>query len=548
MTSTETGRPENVRLVPGAMQHWSDLDRQVVGASTAVRALVREVVSGAGRVAIVGAAPLDLITGLADETPSLTVITRSIPDAVTVGELLQDVTGVQVVCGSAAQVEDTFDAVVVLADLAAVQSLEAEPVTWRAAYDDVRTLVADGGRLLLGIENELGLQRMTALRSRYTTDTDADWSVTATFDASRPRSLEAVRELCAADDAARVEAAFPDWQQPTVLASVDPAPAGALRQVLEAVVLASPSYRQLGADPTRVTRAAVLAGRLLDFASGWYVVTGLPRAGTATVTESGGQGAVVSYTQDGPGAVRRVGQDGTERVVDVPQDARLVSEDLLDAAAGGDLTALRVAVRDFADGVRSRADGGVLPAEVADVRPDNVLRTADDLVVIAPAHTSAPVEDALITGLADLVATLRARGARHPWPAAIDDATMLGNLVAMAGIDPQAATGRTVPTTGQDTPLPAYDIPGLLAVVERLTHANTALASKAAWFEQRLSVREREMRARAEQHRRQLADASRGQEILRSRAEDIRRSLTYRAGNVILGPVRNLRSRTRDKL
>lgn len=548
MTVTQPERPDNVRLVPGAMQNWSDLDHHTASASAAVRALVSQALAGVRRVAIVGAAPLDLLTGLADEVPELTIVTRSIPDAATIGELLISAPGVQVVCGSATGVDETFEAVVVLADLSVVQSLEADPVTWDEAYDVIRSLVAEGGRLLFAVENELGLHRMTALRSRYTTNSDADWSVTSTFDRTRPRSVTALRERLgqAADPA--LYAAFPDWTMPTVLASCDPEPTGALQRLLEAATLGSPSFRQLGADPSRLTRAAVLSGRIGEFASGWYVLQGVPDPTQGpVVVESTASGKVATYTPAGPDAVQRVDESGAARTIELSRNARLVSEDLLDRAASGDLRSLRSAVTAYADAVRAMADGDLVPADRADVRPDNVMLDGDNYATIAPAAAAAPVDDALIDGLADLVGVIRARGARHPWPAAIDDATMLGNLVAMAGIDPGLAQGRTVSTAGEEPALPAYDIPGLLAVIERLTEANTALASKAAWFEQRLSIREREMRTRADQHRRQLADASRQQEILRSRAEDIRRSLTYRAGNVILGPVRELRAKTRGR-
>ena len=50
---------------------------------------------------------------------------------------------------------------------------------------------------------------------------------------------------------------------------------------------------------------------------------------------------------------------------------------------------------------------------------------------------------------------------------------------------------------------------------------------------------------RTERHRAQLATAARQQEVLRGSAEDLRRSLTYRLGNAVLGPVRNLRNSTR---
>ena len=49
-----SGRPQNVTLVTGATQNWSDLDRSPAGSSAAARRLVDDAVAGARRVAVVG--------------------------------------------------------------------------------------------------------------------------------------------------------------------------------------------------------------------------------------------------------------------------------------------------------------------------------------------------------------------------------------------------------------------------------------------------------------------------------------------------------------
>ena len=122
---------------------------------------------------------------------------------------------------------------------------------------------------------------------------------------------------------------------------------------------------------------------------------------------------------------------------------------------------------------------------------------------------------------------------------------MFASLAAMAGVElPEDVNDWVLPAEDEGR-APVADVSGLIAVVERLTETNKALASRATWYEQRLASTERDLKMRTERHRAQLATAARQQEVLRGSAEDLRRSLTYRLGNAVLGPVRNLRNSTR---
>lgn len=545
MSGDENGAEKVLRL-PGSMQNWSDLDRGPAGSSAAARSIVREFVAGAHNVAIVGPHCADLITGIADVVPRLTVIVRSVADSATIGDLLQDTPGARVVATdlTLAAPQETYDLVIALDDVDRVCSLETDPNTWQQMFDLITGLVAEGGRLVFVTENELGLHRMTAVRSRFTSNEDSDWSPTETFDRSRPRDPGALTAAVRAAGltALRGGVVLPTWEDQSVwVAGGDELDDGG-HAILGALTLGSPTFRQVGSDPTRLTRAAVLARRLPQVGSGWWVVAGRGVAGEPQVTRiaaSASDGSTIEFCFDGGRVLR-----GDESVT-VPADGRAFGEELLDAAADGDLSVMRSMVRTLVGYVDEHASDGSVAAEHADARPDNLLLSKSGLYSVTRAAAAAPRDEVIWRALADFVQVIRARGARHPWPSATDDRTMFASLAAMAGVElPEDVNDWVLPAEGEGR-APVADVSGLIAVVERLTETNKALASRATWYEQRLASTERDLKMRTERHRAQLATAARQQEVLRGSAEDLRRSLTYRLGNAVLGPVRNLRNSTR---
>ena len=542
VTSTSGNtRPANVQLGPGAMQNWSDLAHHPAGASAVHRSLIQALLRPEHRVAVVGPHALDLITGIAPQVEHLRIITRSIPDGVAIGHALAEYPSADVLCASAAALTDEpepYDLVIALDDLARVWSLECEPMTWEQVYDGVRRLVQPAGTLLLGVENELGLHRITSLRSRYTSDRDEDWSVTATFDSTRPRSADALADLTDCGSV-QVLGALPTWQEQTVLVSRPAELTPQMNTVLGAVTLGSSAFRRVGADPTRVTRAAVLSGRLVEFASGWVLVAGPARSAdldAARILVEDAAGRVVTYREEAGQIIRQLA-GVSDREMTVSASARSLAGLALDACAGQDLAGLRAMLSKLREQLVELSVNGVLPAEFADARLDNVLVDGENLQMLAPADADRGVDDTTWDALADLVQIIRARGSRHPWPVATDDTTMLATLGAMVGLPSDGAPQTGVPSE-DPAALPAHDVPGLLAVIDRLTDANAALASRSRWFEERLNVREREMRTRAERHSKELESARKQQRILQDSAEDLRRSITYRAGAAIINPIR----------
>ncbi|MCT1603686.1 class I SAM-dependent methyltransferase [Dermacoccus nishinomiyaensis] len=530
----------HMRLDRGAMQHWSDLREQPVFASAAVRRVVADVVDEGDQVLVIGPTAMDLVTELAERAGQLTLVTRSIPDAAAYAEALVNRDDVVVVCGDLMHLAEPvgqFDVVLVLEDVARVPSLEDVTPTWAQVVDAVRQCVAPSGRLVLAVENELGLHRITSLRSRYTSNDNGAWDVIATFDASRPRTRRALSACFGEDTIIAISDLFPTWDEPTLVVWNGEAASDAGLTVLSALTMSSPALRRLGADPSRVTRAAVLAGRVIDLPSGWLVVTGrdvTPRQ-EMTVLASTSSAQAVEYRDLGDEVVT---EDGHRLAVDA--GAELFGEKALDACASGDSARFRQLVQRWHAFARTQEMAGL--STHGDLRFDNILDAGTSLFAVQTGEAPS-FEDAAWRAIVDFVETIRARGSRHLWPAAIDDRTMASTIGAMAGLEPAAALDELIVERRTGLDLPAHDVSGLLAVVDRLQEKNKALASRADWYEARLNMRERELRGRAQRQAAELALARRQQEILRKSAEDVRRSLTYRLGNVALGPLKGVKRR-----
>lgn len=534
-----------VRLDRGAMQNWSDLSEVGATASAAMRALVADLVGESDRVLVVGPTAMDIVTELAQVAAELTVVSRSIPDCAAYGEALVNATNVSIVCGDLLNIEHKIpahDVVLVMEDLARVPSLEDTTPTWDSVFDAVRACLVPGGKLLMAVENELGLHRITSLRSRYTENDNGAWDVISTFDASRPRTREALHAKLSGAQLGDGEVVdvLPTWDDHTLLVRHADTASASGRLLVSALTLSSPALRRLGADPTRVTRAAVMADRVLEMSSGWLVVVGAPSPEHRfTVEASTTTGRTLTFVDTGEGRIESAGT-----AVKLPADGALFGEAALDACASGDAARFRALVRRWWDFAQGAAREGSLEARTADLRFDNLIELpGGGFVQIAPADEAVSLDRAAWSAIVDLVSVIRARGARHLWPAATDDRTMAATIGAMAGVPASENLDQLIGARETQLGLPASDVSGLLAVIERLEEKNKALASRANWFENRLSQRERELRGRAQRQAAELALAGRQQEALRKSAEDIRRSLTYRLGNVAMGPLKEAKKR-----
>lgn len=486
----ELTHPDNVELVRGAVQNWSDLD-DPAGSTAVLRAAVAERLAGAGSVLVVGPHDPGLLAEVADAARELTVVVRSIVDAAAIGQAHP---GARVLCGQATDALGrlgAFDLVIALDDVTRAQSLEGPAEPWAALAASVVGAVAPGGALLFAVENDLGLHRLTAAESPYERNRDADWTPLATWDATRPRTrgqLEAFLAGAGAPASAGVLEAFASFRRPGVLATAADAAAPGLEHLLPALASWTPAVPQ-GASPVFLTRSLALAGRLREACAGWLVATGAP-AGPRLLSAAA-SGEPLAWTASGE-AVRRSGAGGAASF-EVPGGAATLLEQVVTAATDADLPRLREVLGGWRATLAAHAADGVLPPEWSDPRLANALAGPGGWLPLAPGESPATFEVAAWTALGDLDRTLRAQGVRTPWPSNLHRATVLETMGAMAGLEVPADVSPYVRPLALDARY-ALSRQQLIAEVRRLEEALSGAWARYSWDEKRYAV-DRALRA-----------------------------------------------------
>lgn len=434
----------NMTLTKGAAQHFTFADRAMPDSAVWQKLVLAHTT---GRCLVIGAAGSNLLAALADVTTELTVLAWSVPDAARIGEQQPQARVLVGDVAAAVDLVDEFDTVI-CADLAAVLSLESPSRSWRELFDDVRALVADNGRLLLAVENDLGPHRLSSSHNPRSESSNEDWAPLATWDRSRPRTVAQVQDL----GAAAVWSLAPDWPG-TRLAWL--AASGPAADVVPALALRTALWPLGGSDPSWLARSLAMAGRLDDAAASWLLVFGTAGDLPEVLTDE-----------------------------DTPLLAAQAQGDSLlgafaDACAAADLPAIRTLLSRWAEGVRAHPEAAVdLGAWlVAD----------QDVVPIVggrAAHTTA------WSGLVSLVHAIRGRSWRHPWPAPTSDADLLAILGAMAalGEEPPAAALEELEAGPPARPdhFAHLDRQQLVAAIDRNNETIRTLRSRVSWTEKQL--------------------------------------------------------------
>lgn len=481
----ELNHPDNVELVAGASQNWVDLG-EPAASTAALRRLVTDRLDGVATCLVVGPHDVALLRELEGRVGALTVVVRAIVDAATVGAACP---GAAVLCG---QVTDalarlgTFDLVVALDDVTRTQSLEAEPQPWLDLARAIAGTVAPGGTLLLGVENELGLHRLTLAENPFSRDGDGDWTPLATWDASRPRTRAqlstALADLGVAGDVLDAHATF---RHPTALGvGLDGADA-ALLDLLPALATQPTTEPAQGTTPVFLARSLALAGRLRDHCAGWIVVTGPPAAGVPRIEAGTASGEPVVWTASGPGAVTRT-IGGLSRRVEVTGPARTLLARVTVACTDADLPELRALLTGWRAWLESKATDGVLPAEWTDARFGNVLPGVE-WAVLTPGLGEARLDVVAWTALGDAFDVLRGQGVRLPWPTGLHPRTVLETMGAMAGLTPPADLGPYFRAVEPD-PLYLLTRQELIATVRRQEAQLHGAWSRWTWDERRYAT------------------------------------------------------------
>ncbi|MDT0213520.1 hypothetical protein Q9R29_06440 [Rothia sp. ARF10] len=534
-----------VRLTRGAMQNWSDFDAASPADTPVARRLVAGLVTeGVRTCLVVGAHSRDFVLAVSQTVAEVTVLVRSTVDAASLAEVLSDEDGVEVVAGSVNALDaGTFDLVVCVDDLATVESLE-EDATWAELLQGCANAVREGGTLLLGCRSELGVDAVVGGWDRLTRNTDADWALEATHDASRPATEEQLRDAVARAGlpVRRSMSLHPSWTRPSVVVH-GPEELGPALTSLVGHLCAVDEEDPTAPEHLRLVDAAARAGLLRRLASGWLVVAGGERSSVDVSRETGGLVEVVradstvsfGVASDGDGLSRR--HDGTASDPIRPDDvAPLLLTAVLRACARRDLPGTRVLVSGYAAWVRDQVDAsGVLSAEASSASPGNLMWSARPVVVV-PRDVRMTADERVWRSLDTVVESLVCKGMLHPWPAATPPETMLEIMAAMAGLAPESrpdGLGRGWPDA-----LPE----GLVdPVLERLVEANAALESRAAWFEERLNVRERQLRTLQSQAGRAAQSQQPAAAGLVPGASTPRSTMTQRVARALRSPRRALR-------
>lgn len=418
--------PDNVVLVRGAMQNHRDLTKLRKPQVSVAADQVLELAAGLDRpsVLVVGPHRPEFVAALAGLAREILVVTRAIPDAAAIGTANPEV---EVRCGNLADAvagRGPYDLVVCLSDLAAVASDEDDPRTWRELAEQVRAATAPGGVLALTIENERGLHRSVARLDPYTRNGNSDWLPFATWDITRPRTTQQVRDWLGTT-AASVGHLLPRWPGPTVLA-FGLAESRPLRTL--AATLAGRSERIGHAMSVLALQSARWADSIAEEAPAWLVLTNVDqpagiRVGTERWQLAGDQ------VQDADGRPVTPGTGDTWL-------AQLVT-----AAGNQDTATMRRLLHRWRVWALEQATDDTLPAAVADLRFGNLL-AGEVPVPLVRGEAPRPVEEALNDALGDFVTLLWSQGLVHPWPNSMHPETVYLALCAMAGVRPPAEPAR----------------------------------------------------------------------------------------------------------
>ncbi|MFD0467638.1 class I SAM-dependent methyltransferase [Nonomuraea thailandensis] len=252
---TSDEAPENVRLIGGEMLLWSDM--AAMGGVTEWRGaaleLIRRTVPESGRVLLVGPHPRTLVDDVVARAPSAAALLRSYPDACALGARHPEL---EVFCGrlELLDAEEPYDLVLAMDGLLRTHSAEAPAAAWSESLGALADLVAPGGRLVLGVRNDLGVDRFIEARPADRECADDQWAPHG-FDPSYPSGPEAL-DLgleSAGLSLQRCYAAYPDRRAPRSLLSRE-ALAFELPEALTFPLSARDGDRMLVADPLRLSR------------------------------------------------------------------------------------------------------------------------------------------------------------------------------------------------------------------------------------------------------------------------------------------------------
>ncbi|MEV4562426.1 hypothetical protein AB0K12_01505 [Nonomuraea sp. NPDC049419] len=519
--------PANVRLIGGEMLLWSDMSG--IGGVTEWRGaaleLIRRLVPEDGRVLLVGPHPQPLVDDVVARSGEVAALLRSFPDARDLGERHP---GLEVFCGrlEVLDAEEPYDLVLALDGLLRTHSAEAPASAWSESLAALAELTRPGGRLVLGVRNDLGIDRFIEARPADRECGDDQWAPHG-FDPSYPGGPAAL-DLgleSAGLSLQRCYAAYPDRQAPRSLLSRESL-AFELPEALTFPLSARESERMLVADPLSLTRLVFRHGLGEELAPLWLAVaTRPPRASDPVhpvelplgLIEEGQ--ALYELTA---GGTRRL-PGGEEHPVPA---GRVVEEILVEACAREDVKTVRELLSELACWLEAGGD--------ASAATDSLVYDGERFAAVnPPAAPATPPEPRVVLCriLWRFAVRLLAAGHHHPWPWPLEADQLALTLCGMAERPCDQGdldlARKLDAELGQPAELgehaPTYR--DLLGARDRLADQLTAALARIARLETKLSYRERELvRAKAKLRRTQR------------KATAYRRTLGYRLSRRLARP------------
>ncbi|HEU4424190.1 MAG TPA: class I SAM-dependent methyltransferase [Pilimelia sp.] len=471
----DTAVPPNLRLIGGEMLAWSDDDAasgRLPVRGRVLERLARTACPPDGRVLVAGPHDPDLVEALAGGGASVACLLRSYADS---AALARRFPTVEVLCGSLAKLVpgEQFDAIVALDGVHRLVSVEGVNLNWGEALDTLLAALRPGGRLVLALENLLGVHRLVELAPWAADETDAAWTPAGEYDDSRPRSLaQLTARLTAAE--LRVGPAFSGYAvpgAPSLLVSAGGAGDAALDGWLDGLVAAACAAGFAGtpvlADPRQLATSALRAGLGAELAPLWVVIAdrapaAAPPVDAAPVLVADGDqpGWEVEYTVAPTGSggwQRQVADDPGERAAgQVRRESsrlagplpagRSLEQVLIGACLRRDLPEVRRLLGEYAGWLAGfRDEAGRLPGECVFLTPSNTVVDGSRLAALDPSWRLAgplPYEVALARALRQFAVDMITGGYPHPWPAATDADGLTVILGGMAGMAIDRATVR----------------------------------------------------------------------------------------------------------
>ncbi|MEO7754395.1 MAG: hypothetical protein ABIS35_13375 [Terracoccus sp.] len=450
-------------ILVGEMLMFSDLED--LQAPLAAREVVRSVAGATHPARILLAGPrAGLLVADVPAEASVDVLVRGLPDARLIGDLGGLQPTVSLYCGGidVFDPDHRYDLVVALGGARRLLGPDSSGMTEAEVVVALSALLAPGGRLVVDLANELGVDDLVSAEPDPALESDAGWTVGAQGFASRSLYAHERDGVLSAAGLRREHtyAALPSFDHHCVLVGEA---ALADETLHERVVIAGTgamddlfAVTPLLRDPAPTLQRVVDARLLDELAPAWLVVA--TKGDTAAVPAPpelvvADLDATTSWSTV---AVRRDaeheslawadGRDDSERrdgrlVRDLSQPAhsgRPFELELRRACATRRHAPVRTLVRAYAAWLR---DATAWPSERAGQRffatPANTVLDGTGLAIADPSWThsgSSSAEDALVRGLRDFARRLLASGGAHPWRVTITPDELTVTLGAMTGL------------------------------------------------------------------------------------------------------------------